>query len=142
MNRLKSTNKLGWIAVAVGVLILLTPWILPVCKGLLELANGKQAPMRCFWTARAEILLAALVVFTGIQLALAKETEAFKKVSNMVILSGLAVVLTPLYIMPTCMNPEMACNIGTKPALLILGGLTFILGLVGRLSERRKAVAA
>jgi hypothetical protein len=29
------------------------------------------------------------------------------------------------------MNPDMACNVGTKPALVILGGLVLIVGLLG-----------
>jgi hypothetical protein len=115
-----------------GLFIIVTPnWILPVCEGLLQLANGKEVPMRCFWTARSEMVIGALVFLSGLLLAYAEGAEAQRRVSNQVLFLGVATLAIPLALIPTCMNPDMACNVGTKPALLLLGGLTTLLGLVG-----------
>jgi hypothetical protein len=122
----------GLIVALIGFLIIVTPnWILPVCEGLLELANGKQVPMRCFWTARSEMVLGGLVLISGLMIAYVNSSEARRRLNHQVVFLGLATILVPLFIIPTCMNPDMACNVGTKPALLLLGGLTMALGLFG-----------
>jgi len=139
---MKKLKVPGLITAAVGVLIIITPIILPVCEGLLELVNGKQVPMRCFWTARAEMILGALVVIAGLTIAFAKNAEARRRLNYQVSFLGLATILTPLFIIPTCMNPDMACNVGTKPALIILGVVTMGLGLYGSLLPRPSSSAA
>lgn len=129
---MKKLDVFGLITAAVGLLIIVTPnWILPVCQGLLELADGKHVPMRCFWTARAEMVMGGLVLLSGLLLAFVGSVEGRRRLNHMVAFLGLAVILIPLYIIPTCMNPDMACNVGTKPALLLLGGITLALGLYG-----------
>jgi hypothetical protein len=138
---MKNLNKLGVATAIVGLLIILTPLILPVCEGLLELANGKQVPMRCFWTARAEMIIGALVLVSGLLVAFAKSEDARKRLNNQVIFLGLATILTPIFIVPTCMHPDMSCNIGTKPALIILGVVVLGLGLYGSFLPRSKADA-
>lgn len=127
----KRINYIGLAVVIFGVLIILTPIVFPVCQGLLELVSGKKVPMRCVWTARAEYMLGALTLITGLMITFLKEADSRRRLSHMVGFLGAAVFLTPLYIIPTCMDPEMSCNVGTKPALLILGGITLILGLIG-----------
>ncbi len=136
---MKKLNVFGIVIAVIGVLIILTPIIFPVCEGLLELVNGKKVPMRCFWTARAEMLIGALVLIAGIFVAFAKTEEARKRLNNQIIFLGLATILTPLFIIPTCMNPDMSCNIGTKPALIILGVVVTGLGLYGSFLPRPKA---
>lgn len=128
---MKKINNFGLIVAVVGILIILTPIVFPVCHGLLELVSGKKVPMRCFWTARAEYILGALVLIAGLMIAFLKNADSRRRLSHMVGFLGAAVILTPLYIIPTCMDPEMSCNVATKPALLILGGITLILGLFG-----------
>jgi hypothetical protein len=128
---MKKINKFGIIVAFVGILIILAPIVFPVCQGLLELISGKKVPMRCVWTARAEYMLGALVLISGLMIAFLKNADSRRRLSHIVGFLGAAVILTPLYIIPTCMDPEMSCNVGTKPALIILGGITLILGLVG-----------
>ncbi|MBL7163022.1 MAG: DUF4418 family protein [Anaerolineales bacterium] len=128
---MKKLNALGIATAVVGVLIILTPVILPVCEGLLELTNGKQVPMRCFWTARAEMIIGGLIAITGLMIAFLKSAEARRRLNHQVALLGVVTILTPLFIIPTCTHPDMACNLGTKPALIILGAVTLGLGLYG-----------
>ena len=134
---MKKPNIAGLITAAMGFLIIIVPnWVLPVCEGMLELTNGNHVPMRCFWTARAEIVLGALVLIAGLMVAFLSSAEARRRLNHLVAFLGVAVILTPLYIIPTCMNPDMACNVGTKPALIILGGITVALGLYGSRASR------
>ncbi len=127
----KKINTLGLVVAFVGILIILTPIVFPVCQGLLELVSGKKVPMRCVWTARAEYMLGALILISGLMITFLKNADSRRRLSHMVGFLGAAVFLTPLYIIPTCIDPEMSCNVGTKPALIILGGITFLLGLIG-----------
>jgi peptidoglycan/LPS O-acetylase OafA/YrhL len=128
---MKRFNTSGIVTAVLGLLIVITPIVFPVCQGLLELVNGKQVPMRCHWTARAEMIFGALLMVLGLMIAFLKEAGERQRLHHQVALLGLVTILTPLFIIPTCMNPEMSCNVGTKPALVILGALVLITGLLG-----------
>jgi hypothetical protein len=129
---MKKTNLSGMLAAVTGLLIVITPnWLFPVCAGLLELVNGKHVHMRCHWTARAEMILGGIVFATGLMIAFIQNPKTRQRLNHIVVLLGLATFLTPLYIIPTCANPDMACNVGTKPALLLLGSIAIALGLWG-----------
>ena len=128
---MKRLNVSGLVTAALGFLVVFTPVIMPVCEGLLELASGKQVPMRCHWTARAEMLLGVLILGVGLMIAFLKSPEERQRLHHQVAILGAATVLTPLFIIPTCASPDMACNIATKPALIILGGIVLLVGLAG-----------
>ena len=139
---MKRVNTSGIVTTVLGLLIVITPIILPVCTGLLELANGKQVPMRCHWTARAEMLLGVLVMIVGLMIAFLKSQDERRRLHHQVAILGAATILTPLFIIPTCMNPDMACNVATKPALIILGGIVLLVGLAGSRTTRTPSLEA
>jgi len=139
---MRKPNPTGMLTAAAGLLIVLTPnWILPVCEGFLELANGQHVHMRCFWTARAEMVIGGLTLIAGLMLAFIRSAEGRRRLSHQIAFLGLATILIPLFIIPTCDNPDMACNVGTKPALLLLGGITLALGLYGSRAPRPMTAA-
>ncbi|MFZ5908473.1 MAG: DUF4418 family protein [Chloroflexota bacterium] len=128
---MKRVDASGIATAVLGLLIVVTPIVFPVCEGLLELMNGKQVPMRCNWTARAEMVFGVLVLIVGLMIAFLKNPGERRRLHHQAALLGLVTILTPLFIIPTCDNPDMACNVGTKPALIILGGLVLVGGLLG-----------
>ena len=74
------TSKiLGLFAVVLGIIVAAGPhYIFPVCQYygmLLQTMNGTYVPMKCYWTAMAEVGLGALIVVTGIVLIVSKQTE-------------------------------------------------------------------
>jgi len=139
---MKRISTSGIVITVLGLLIVLAPTLLPVCQGLLELANGRQVPMRCHWTARAEMLLGVLVLIVGLMIAFLKTPEGRQRLHHQVAILGAAIILTPLFIIPTCDNPDMACNVATKPALIILGGIVLLVGLAGSRTPRRPSLQA
>ncbi|MFZ5912302.1 MAG: DUF4418 family protein [Chloroflexota bacterium] len=140
---MKRVSVSGIVTAVLGLLVVLTPVIFPVCETLLELVNGKQVPMRCHWTARAEMLLGVLVMAVGLMIAFLKSPEARQRLHHQVALLGAAIILTPIFIIPTCASPDMPCNVGTKPALIILGALVLITGLLGsRAPKTRPEITA
>ena len=138
---MKKINFDGLINSGLGLLIILTPVLLPVCQGLLELANGNKVPMRCHWTAQAEMILGGLILIAGLIQHFMTKYDTHSLNLQMAFM-GLAVFFIPLFLIPTCTNPDMACNVGTKPALLILGGITFLTGIYNGLSNRKEPSAA
>ncbi len=128
---MKRISASGMVTAVLGLLIVLTPVVLPVCEGLLELASGKQIPMRCHWTARAEMLFGVIIMALGLMIAFLKSPGERRRLHHQAAILGAVTILTPLFIIPTCDNPDMACNVGTRPALIILGGLVLLAGLLG-----------
>ena len=67
------------VLVILGILIVISPWtIAPVCENegmYAKLANGKNLPMPCGWTARAEIGIGALTILAGAMLAFSQVAE-------------------------------------------------------------------
>jgi hypothetical protein len=102
--------------------------------GGMDAAAGESASvpyrmMKCFWSARAEIITGVPLVALGILLLLARRKETFRVIGVMTTLLGVLTILLPTSVIGTCMNPDMVCNTEMKPTLLISGGITVALGV-------------
>ncbi len=129
---MKSPKLVALLEIVCGLLVAATPFILPVCQGLLQTTTGKNVPMRCYYTGQTEIVVGLLIAVVGVlAFFFGKQAEARGALSAVVLALGAVVILIPTVIIGTCASPDMACNIGTKPALLLLGTATVILGLAG-----------
>ena len=120
------------LAAIFGLLIAIVPqFILPVCSASLETKAGTLVPMKCFWTARAELAVGALIVLTGLLLFVSRDWTTTRSLH--ILLSGLGIValLIPTVLIGVCANPTMACHIGTLPALIVEGSLVTVIGLAG-----------
>lgn len=100
----------------------------------LTLANGRQIPMRCHWTARAEVAVAAPLLVTGLMLAFSKRRETQRMLSGLGVLSGILVILLPTVLVGVCANPEMLCNAIMKPTLILTGSLVTGISMFGLVS--------
>ena len=145
----KTRTLIGSGVIALGALVALGPrYLLPVCEyndtesaaagssmGSMEgMSHGGDAAMAgsagsaasdhmaCFYTARAALVIGILIGIIGLAIIVANKVS-FRRINAAVLAAaGLAVVLTPLYIYPTCKNQEMVCNQGAKQLLIVLGG--------------------
>jgi hypothetical protein len=102
--------------------------------GGMDAAAGESASvpyrmMKCFWSARAEIITGVPLVVLGILLLFARRKETFRVIGVMTTLLGVLTILLPTSVIGTCMNPDMVCNTEMKPTLLISGGITVALGV-------------
>jgi hypothetical protein len=121
-----------------GLLIALVPeYVLPVCGTSLETKAGTLVPMRCFWTARAELGVGALIVLAGILLFLSRNRSTTLSLHAMVSGLGLVTVLVPTVLIGVCAGPTMPCHEGTLPALVMLGCLVMVAGLAGIILSAR-----
>jgi len=89
----------------------------------LKLANGMTVPMKCHWTAVAELVLAIPLAALGGMLAFSKRKETRLSLSTMGALLGVFVVLIPTTLIGVCASNMMLCNMLMSPALVLSGVL-------------------
>jgi hypothetical protein len=93
-----------------------------------QLPNGKTLPMKCHWTARAEIAAAVPLLLSGILLISCRHRESRRNAALMTIVSGLLVILLPTVLIGVCAKPDMPCYALMKPSLVLAGCLVVALG--------------
>jgi hypothetical protein len=96
----------------------------------IQLPGGKSIPMRCLWTARAEIGMGVLLLIVGIFLFVSRTLESKRFLSVLVLILGIFILLLPTTLIGICLNPDMPCVILMKPILLLIGVVTGALGIV------------
>jgi len=128
----KKISGIGALLVILGILVILTPWVLfPVCEmeGLyLKTASGVQMPMKCGWTARAETGMGALIMVAGGLLIARGSPETRQAVGVFSVATGILVILFPTVLIGMCAMAEHPCRQLTLPALEILGVIVIIIG--------------
>ena len=93
------------------------------CAALMKLANGMTAPMKCHWTAIAELGMSIPLAAVGGLLFFNKRKESRQSLSILGALLGVFVVLFPTTLIGVCANNMMACRNLMLPALVISGVL-------------------
>jgi len=96
----------------------------------IELPSGKSIPMKCFWTARAEIGLGVLLLVVGAFLLISRELESRRFLSILALILGIFIILFPTALIGVCTNPDMPCVVVMKPTLLLIGIISGALGIV------------
>lgn len=128
---MKQNQWVGCAVLLLGILIAIVPqFIFPVCDGSIETASGKQVPMRCHWTAVAELGTGALIAIGGILLLMVKEPGTQLGISLMTLFSAVLALLFPVWLIGVCPSPLMPCHAGTLPALVLLSLFTMVILLV------------
>ncbi len=95
----------------------------------IQLPSGKSIPMKCLWTARAEIGLGVLLLAVGALLFVSRKLESRRFLSILALILGIFIILVPTALIGVCLNPDMTCVVVMKPALLLIGIVTGALGI-------------
>ncbi len=85
--------------------------------------------MKCFWSARAEIIAGVPLIALGILLFFARRKETIRVIGILTVLLGVLTIVIPTQLVGTCANTAMVCNTEMKPTLLVAGGITAALGV-------------
>ncbi|HBU12315.1 MAG TPA: DUF4418 domain-containing protein [Clostridiales bacterium] len=127
---MKSKGTAGAVLlITLGLLIILIPNILlPVCTGRLALLNGGAVPMKCHYTAVAEIIPGIVVMVCGFLRLLFARGKAGVAVYIVAAVCGMLVILLATVIIGVCPGQGMACRVGSQPGLLLAGAFTIIVG--------------
>jgi cytochrome bd-type quinol oxidase subunit 2 len=96
----------------------------------IELPNGMSLPMKCHWTARAEMALAVPLLLCGVSMLVCRRSGSCRQQAVLVAALGLSVVLLPTVLIGVCAAPDMACRALMKPVLILAGLLVVALGAV------------
>jgi hypothetical protein len=103
----------------------------------LELANGNTIPMKCYWTAQAELAVAGPLFLVGGLMVFNRRKETQRTLSMLGAVLGLFAIMLPTTLIGVCANDQMLCNILMKPTLIFSGILTTALGLLGLVVGRQ-----
>ncbi len=95
----------------------------------IQLPSGKNIPMKCLWTARAEIGLGILLLAVGALLFISRKLETIRSLSILALIIGILIILLPTVLIGVCGNPKMPCAAVMKPTLLLIGIITGVLGI-------------
>jgi len=105
---------------------------------ILTLESGKQVPMKCLWSARAELALGIPLLVLGVLLAIARLKETIRSLSIMGVVLGILIVLIPTSIIGVCANPDMECLSIMKPLMIVVGILTILVSIAALLLNERQ----
>jgi hypothetical protein len=125
------------LALVIGILPQFTE-----CSALMKLANGMTAPMKCHWTAIAELATAIPLAALGGMFFFGKRKETRMSLSILGGILGVFVVLFPTTLIGVCASNMMACRNLMLPALVISGGLVIAACIALFLSSFRMAEPA
>src|SRR5512139_1939953 len=137
------------IAAAIIVMLALVIGILPQftdCQSqgrALALQNGKTVPMKCHWTAIAEIGMAVPLVGVGTVMGVSKRKESRRIIAGFGMLLGAFVILLPTRLIGVCASADMLCNSIMKPTLILSGIVIIAISIVSLImSERQREPTA
>lgn len=108
----------------------------------ITLPSGKTIPMKCHWTATAELAVAAPLLAVGVLLALSRRRESRRALAALGLVEGVLAVLLPTALIGVCPNPEMLCSSVMKPTLVLAGVLVAAASLVGLVAPGGQAEPA
>jgi hypothetical protein len=122
------------LALAIAIVPLLTDCL---ANGrALKTADGREVPMKCHWTALAEIGLAVPLALIGVFNLTSKRRESLRQLNLTSLALGALVILFPTVLIGVCANASMPCNLIEKPLLLLSGILVMGASLVTLVSSR------
>jgi hypothetical protein len=111
---------LGLFILALALVIGIVP-IFTECQTVMKLANGMTTPMKCHWTAIAELAMAVPLAALGGLLFFSKRKETRRSLSVMGAILGVFVILFPTTLIGVCASDMMACRNLMLPTLVLSG---------------------
>jgi hypothetical protein len=105
----------------------------------LTLADGRQVPMKCYWTARASLALAVPLLTVGLLLVISRKEETRRALTLLGAVIGVLVILLPTWLIGVCQHPGASCNLVMKPTLILSGILVVGVSLAGLVLSLRGA---
>lgn len=103
----------------------------------LTLANGREVPMKCYWTAQAEAGLALPILALGAVMAGSRRRETTRALGALGAVLGLVVMLLPTYLIGVCTTMTGSCNLVMRPAMLFVGTLIVAVSLAALVVAQR-----
>lgn len=124
-------KTVGFLIVGLAVLIGVIPLFFNCLHDgkAITLSDGRQIPMKCFWTAMASIASAAPLLGVGALIARSRQQETKRSLGLLGGILGVVVIGLPTFLIGVCAHPDATCNLVMKPTLIFLGVLVTALSL-------------
>jgi len=126
-----------FLSLVIGIVPLFTECL--AMGRVMTLANGMTAPMRCHWTAMAEMALAVPLLGLGTFMTFSRQRETRLSLSTLGVILGVFAILIPTVMIGVCPDPSMMCNMVMRPTL-VLSGIIISAMYLGTLAVSMKAV--
>ena len=105
----------------------------------LVLANGREVPMKCYWTARAALAVAVPLLAVGLLMAFSRRAETLRALGILGAILGVMAILLPTLLIGVCQHAGASCSLVMKPTLVLAGILAIGVSLAGvAVSGRRE----
>jgi len=89
----------------------------------ITLANGRQIPMKCNWTAKSEIVVGVSLAVVGAMMTLSRRKESLRNLALLGVVLGVFAILLPTdHLIGVCTS-NMECHTVMKPTLITLGSV-------------------
>jgi hypothetical protein len=134
------TRILAIILVILAIVIIVVPQVTNCyAEGrTLTLENGKQVPMKCLWTARAELVAGIPLLVLGILMGVWPRKDSTRSLSILAVVLGILTILLPTSLIGVCASAEMDCNSILKPTMIVAGIVAIIVALAALVLNERK----
>ncbi len=110
----------------------------PVCDGLLDLANGNQTHMKCWFSSQA-VAMIAVVLTVMLVMMLFADASSRKKLQIAALAAAILMPLTFTKVIGMCAMEDMACH-GTAMWVMILSTAIGILSVADMLKGGRNQI--
>lgn len=98
---------------------------------------GKSVPMKCLWTARAELAAAVPLFVIGGMMLFSRRKESSRNLSALGVILGIFVMLLPTSLIGVC-SSAMPCNTVMEPTMMLSGSAVILTGIVGVVLAQRR----
>jgi hypothetical protein len=98
--------------------------------------TGMSIPMKCHWTALAEIGVAVPLALIGLFNITSRRKETLRTINVLGLALGVMTILFPTVLIGVCKNPDMPCRMIELPTLILSGILVIVASLVAIVSSR------
>jgi len=105
----------------------------------LKTESGMSVPMKCHWTALAEVGMGIPLALAGVLHFTSKRKETFTSLGILGVTLGALTVAFPTVLIGVCSNPDMMCNLVERPVLIFAGTLVIAASLVNLYRTRQMA---
>ena len=108
----------------------------------MTLANGIHAPMKCYWSAQAELAMGVSLFALGVLLMYSRSGETARALSLGSMVLGAFTILIPTLLIGVCTDMSASCNLIMRPAMIFVGGLVIAASLGSLLASWRRPEVA
>jgi hypothetical protein len=109
--------------IALGALVAITPrYIFPVCEHYgvrMDMGMGKSAPMSCYYTDRASLLIGIIIAVIGLAVIIANRPATLRPLALVLAVAGAATILVPTWLFPSATT--LICTVIRREALARTG---------------------